>query len=316
MKALQIALIAAIVTGCGHKPERGADNRPPVKVETLEALLTRTPDIYEVAGTVRPKLSAAVASKVMASILEIPVKNGDPVGAGQLLAKLDDRELRAEFDRAKADFDRYKTLLDKQAATPAEFEAVQSRYRVAEAAVSHSQITAPFDGVVAGKFCDVGHLASPGKALFIIEQPFDYRLEANVPERYPVGVGTKLYALIDATGEKCEGTVSEVAPASDPASRSFLVKIDLQCRQALKSGMFGRAQLMLGERFGMFVPKAAVHERGQLTSVFIADAGHARMRLVRTGKAYLDAIEILSGVQVGEHVIVAGEVADGQPVSQ
>jgi multidrug efflux pump subunit AcrA (membrane-fusion protein) len=124
-----------------------------------------------------------------------------------------------------------------------------------------------------------------------------------------------MFVVIDATGEKCEGTVGEVVPAADPVTRSFLVKINLQCRQALKTGLFGRAQLMLGERFAMFAPKSAVHERGQLTYIFVARDGRAQMRLVRTGKSYLDALEILSGLQSGERVIVAGEVADGQPVS-
>jgi RND family efflux transporter MFP subunit len=270
----------------------------------------------EVVGTVRPKLSATISAKVMAGILEIPVKAGDAVGAGSLLARLDDRELRAEFEKAKADFDRYKTLLDKQAATRAEFDAVQSRYRVAEAALSDGQITAPFDGIVAQKLCDTGAMAAPGKPLFVIEQPSEYRLEADVPERFSVVVGTKSFVLIDATGEKCAGTIGEVVPAADPVSRSFLVKINLECRQPVKSGMFGRAQLILGERFGMFVTKEAVHERGQLTYVFVVAAGRAQMRLVKTGKTYLDAVEILAGMQTGEHMIVAGDVADGQPVRE
>ena len=59
--------------------------------------------------------------------------------------------------------------------------------------------------------------------------------------------------------------------------------------------MFGRAQLLIGERSGLFLPKATVHERGQLTFVFVADDGQARMRLVKTGKEYLDLVEVLSG---------------------
>lgn len=318
MKALLLIILVAVATACGRKHERAEDQGATVKVETMEIQVQRTPNIFEVVGTVRPKLSAVVAAKVMAGILETPVKAGDAVGAGQVLAKLDDRELRAEFDRAKADFDRYKTLLEKEAVTRAEFEGVLSRYRVAEAAVSHASIVAPFDGVVGQKLCDVGDMAAPGKPLFVVEAPFEFRLETDVPERYSdvVGAGKSVHVVVDATGEKCLGTIAEVNPAGDAGSRTFRVKIDLQCRQALKSGMFGRAQLLLGERFAMYVPKIAVHERGQLTYVFVADAGHARQRLVKTGKTYLDAIEIPSGLQNGEHVIVTGDVADGQPVSQ
>ena len=304
--------------GCGHESPPAEKTGPAIAVETLKIDLQRTPDIQEVVGTVRPKLSAAVSAKVMAAIQEIPVKAGDTVAAGQLLAKLDDRDQRAEFDRASADFERYTTLLEKQAVTRAEFDAVQSRYRVAEAALSYVSITAPFAGIVAEKNVDVGDLTTPGRALFSIEQPGEFRLEAQVPERFSgwLATGKSVHVLIDATGEKCVGVISEIVPAADPATRSILAKIDLQCREPLKSGMFGRAQLLTGERPALFVPKSAVHERGQLTYVFVASEGRAQMRLVKTGKEYLDAVEVVSGLQPGESVIVRadGELTDGQKI--
>jgi len=318
MKQIIALLTLVALTGCSKKTGSPVVASFPTTVQTMEAQITRTPNVVEVVGTVRAKLNATVAAQITAAVREVAVKAGDFVAAGQLLAKLDDRDLRAEFDRAKAAYDRYKTLLDKQAATRAEFETVESRYKIAEANLSYVQLVAPFDGQITGKSCDVGDLATPGKPLFTLDQPTEYRLEVNVPESQAagVGVGKSIYCVIEATGEKCEGQVDELLPASDPVTRTVLAKIALKCRQPLKSGMFGRAQLLLGERFAIFVPKSAVHERGQLTSVFVADAGHARMRLVRTGKAYLDAVEILAGIQPGERVIVTGEVSDGQPVSQ
>ncbi|MEI6083496.1 MAG: efflux RND transporter periplasmic adaptor subunit [Verrucomicrobiota bacterium] len=320
MKTLPFTLLTtlALATACGHKPEPKEDTRPAVAVQTMEAQISRTPNVVEVVGTIRAKLNATVAAKVTATVREVSVKAGDFVAAGQTLAKLDARNLSAEFDRAKADYDRYKTLLDKQAVTRAEFDGVESRFKVAEANLSDAQLVAPFDGQITGKSCDVGDLATPGKPLFTLDQPTDYRLEVNVPESQVIGVavGKAIYCVIEATGDKCEGLVDEVLPAADPVTRTVLAKITLKCRQPIKSGMFGRAQLLLGERFAMFVPKNAVHERGQLTYVFVADAGKARMRLVKTGKTYLDAVELLSGVQAGERVIVSGDVSDGQPVTQ
>lgn len=313
-----LGLALTVLVGCGRH-EAAAPERPAVKVQTLEVQLQRAPDIYEAVGTVRAKMTAKVSAKVMATIRQIPVKAGDFVHAGDELAKLDDRESRAEYDRSKADFERFKNLLEKEAATRAEFDVMQSRYRVAEANLSYASITAPFDGVVGQKLCDVGDLASPGKALFVVEQPTDFRLDAQVPERFAaaIGVGKSVHVLIDATGEKCVGTVGEIDPVGDADSRSFLVKIDLQCKQALKSGMFGRAQLLVDERPGVFVLRAAVHERGQLTFVFVTSDGCAHMRLVKTGGQYLDLVEILSGLQPGDQVIVSsqGEVTDGQPIS-
>jgi membrane fusion protein, multidrug efflux system len=311
--------MSLLQTSCSRR-DVATESRQPLKVQTMEVQLQRAPEVYEAAGTVRAKLTATVSAKIRAAIREIPVKAGDTVRAGDELAKLDNRDLRAEYDRARADYDRFKALLEKQAATPAEFEAVQSRYRVAEADLSYASITAPFDGVVGQKLCDIGDLAMPDKALFVVEQPTDFRLETQVPERLAalVGIGKSVHVLIDATGDKCDGIITEVNPSTDPATRSFLAKIDLKCQQPLRSGMFGRAQLLIGERTAVFLTKAAVRERGQLTSVFVAADGKARMRLVRTGREYLDLVEILSGLQPGEQVIVnaEGELSDGQPISR
>jgi RND family efflux transporter MFP subunit len=320
MAVLPLAIIATTLAGCRHdEPRSTAQPLPAIQVEAYAVNPQRTPDIHEVVGTVRAKISATVSGKIMASILKIHVTAGDIVAAGQTIAELDDRALQADFTQAKADFDRMKLLLEKQAATRAEFEAVESRYKLAATALSHSVITAPFDGIVSAKMCEVGDLAVPGKPLFVLEQPLAYRLEASVPERFTraVALGKSVHVIMDATGEKCAGTIGEIEPTNDPASRSFTVKIDLPCKQPLRAGMFGRAQLLVGERFAMFVAKSALRMRGQLTYVFVVADGRAHMRLVRTGKEYLGAVEILSGLQPGEVVVTqaGGELADGQPVT-
>ncbi len=309
----------AVLGGCGRHEGAGPES-PALEAQTMEAQLQRVPDTYEAVGTVRSKVTATVSAKVMASIQRIRVKAGDSVRAGETLASLDDRDMRAEYERARADFLRYKALLDGQAATPAEFEAVQSRYRVAEANVSYASITAPFDGVVGQKLCEEGDLASPGKALFVVEQPADFRLEVQVPERLAsaVGPGNNVRVSIDATEDDCAGTVAEADPVGDPSIRSFLVKIDLRCDKALKSGMFGRAQFVVGQRSGLFLPPSAIHERGQLTFVFVATDGHAHMRLVKVGNEIPAGVEILSGLQPGERVITSagGELADGSSIRE
>ena len=316
---LAISLLALASLTCGRSKEEPAEEGgPPVGVRVREIAPERVPDIHEVVGTVRPRLSATLAAKVTATVDDVLVRPGDVVRTGDLLARLDDRELSAEFERARADHERFSRLLERQAATRAEFDAVRSRYRIAAAALSYSSITAPFDGLVTQKFCDAGDLAVPGKPLFAVEEPTTFRLEASVPERFAsgVGLGEEVVVAIDATGEECSGTISEIVPAADVATRSFLVKIDLRCRELPKSGMFGRARLPVGERPGLFVPKEAVYERGQLTYLFVASDGHARMRLVKTRTAHEGAIEVLAGLQPGERVIVSaeGQLGDGERV--
>lgn len=307
-----------LVAACGKRTERGVVESQPTRVETLVVHLQRTPEIFEVVGTVRPRVTATVSAKVLAVIEEVAVKSGDPVTNGQLLARLDAQELSAEYDRARADYERIKKLVEQQAAAPAELDTVYARYRVAQAALANTRVVAPFDGVVASKLCDVGDMAAPNKPLFVIEQTDRYRLEAFVPERYAAAasVGKKVHVIPEATGEKCVGEIGESEPTADTASRSFLIKIDLDCRQPVKSGGFGRAQLIVGERFALFVPRPAVHQHGQLTYVFVVHDDRAQMRLVRLGHEYLGAVEILSGISPDERVIVKadGALRDGTPI--
>jgi len=317
IRTFMISLAIATLVGCSRHEGAGPE-APGMKVRTIEVRLQQAPELYELVGTVRAKLTAAVSAKVMATIQQVSVQPGEVVHKGQELAKLEDRDLRAEFERARSDFDRAKALLDNQAETPAEFDGVQSRYRVAAANLSYANITAPFDGVVGQKLCEVGDLAAPGKPLFVVEQPTDFRLETQAPERFAsrVQTGEDVQVSIDATGESCAGGVAEIDPVGDPSSHSFLVKIDLFCKQALKSGMFGRAQLPVGERPGLFVPRSAVHEQGQLTFVYVAADGRAQLRLVKTGKQHLDLVEVLSGLQPGERVILGadGDLTDQQKI--
>jgi RND family efflux transporter MFP subunit len=303
---------------CGqtHTDERA--HLAPIKVQVAEAQLQRMPEIYEAMGTVCPRLKATVAAKVTAAIEEVSVKPGDTVHAGDPLARLDDRELRAEFDRAKADYERYQTLLRQDAVPRSQFDAVRSRYLVAEAALSYAKLLAPFEGIVVEKFCEVGDLAAPGRPLFSVERAGDFRLEAQVPERFvsALELGKSVDVIWGAAEEKCAGKIGEIILAADPNSRSFLVKIDLQCRVPLRSGTFGRARLPVGERSGILLPQTLLRERGQLTYLLVAQDGRAALRLVKIGRANGDVVEVLSGLQAGEQVITRAEaeLVDGQPI--
>lgn len=314
---LAVALAAAIATAA--LAEEAKDPNQPVAVEVVAIGLRPVAEMRELVGTVRARTSATIAAQVMGTVTEVAVRAGDRVAAGQELARIRDKASSAEYDRAAADLRRYEKLLAGQAVTRAEYEAVLARYRVAEAAVGHARVVAPIDGIVAQRLVDPGDLAAPGKPLLVVEQLGDWRLEAEVPERLRslIAEGDTLPVRIDASGEECRGTVAELIPAADPMTRSFTSKIDLACAGPLRSGVFGRVRLPVGERESIVVPSAAVRERGQLSYVFVDQQGRARMRLVRTGAVVNDSVEVLSGLEPGDRVVVAadGELVDGRPLT-
>jgi RND family efflux transporter MFP subunit len=113
-----------------------------------------------------------------------------------------------------------------------------------------------------------------------------------------------------------EAVVSEIAPAADPNSRTFRVKLDLPPDAGLRLGQFARVLIPLGETPALCVPAAAVVRRGQMDLVYVVEDGRARLRLVKVGKSLGPEVELLSGVQAGDLVVSEGaaRLRDGQPV--
>ena len=263
---------------------------------------------------------------------------------------------------ALATFNRYKALLEQRSVSQQEFDEAQAKLKVADAEVDragsmlqalsakknqmlarmeqvkadiasaqiyvgYGQITSPMNGIVVSKQAEVGRLAAPGVPLLTLEDPFRYRLEVAVEESMlkKIRVGTPVKISIDALGPKEHpAKVTEVIPISDPASRSFTVKIDLPdgqgrsgSRLALRSGLYGKARFSVGQIQAIQVPQKAILHQGQLVGVFVVDSSNAvHLRLIKTGKPYGDQTEVLSGINDGDRIIVEGmeKVKEGDRV--
>jgi RND family efflux transporter MFP subunit len=174
---------------------------------------------------------------------------------------------------------------------------------------SYTRIRAPFDGIVTEKRVDPGALASPGMPLLTVEKSGRFRLEATLDETNlrSVKPGEPVTVLLDAvSSQRFTGKVIEAVPAADPGSRTFLVKIELPPNPGLRSGLFGRAYFTRGQRESLVVARTAVVDRGQLQGVFVVGPDKiAELRYVTLGKPQGDGIEVLSGLQPGDQVILA-----------
>ena len=164
--------------------------------------------------------------------------------------------------------------------------------------------------MITEKKVEAGELASPGQPLLKMEDPRKLRLETTVAEGdlKSVSLGDKIPILIDALGvQTLRGIVSQILPAGDPHTHTFMVKVDLPITSGLKSGMFGRLQLDKGVTQTMLVPASVIVERGELTTVFVVGSDTiSRLRWVKVGRRLDTQIEILSGVNVGERVLLEG----------
>lgn len=328
---LSLLLVVASAASCRRGREGPAPTElPTVPVRVKAIQKAPHPASEEVVGTVRAKLAARVESKISGRVSQLLAAPGQAVRQGDLLIVIDAAETQARLDQANAlllqarrDFQRLEPLLAAKAISKQDFDAADARLRVAQSAVAEAEtmrgymkITAPFDGVVTRKIADVGDLAMPGKALLEMESPAALRFEADVPEALidHVPPGAALPVRLNARSAPLAGTVAEVAPVADPASRTYLVKLDLPAASGLRAGQFGRVEVPLGSTDTPLVPASALSVNGQMEFVRVVEAGRARLRIVKSGKQLDGMIEIISGLEAGEAVIVDGAADDGQRV--
>ncbi len=252
---------------------------------------------------------------------------------------------QAHLELADITYKRMKTLLDQKSITSQEFDEVSAKRRmaqanyemararraqldlkikqadeaVAQAAVmkGYMEVIAPFAGTVVERKAEPGMLASPGVPLLVVEQAGDYRLEAQVGESLlgKIRPGMKVQVELESADKPLEARVEEIVPALDASSRTFTVKIGLHGGQ-LRSGMFGRARFPMGEKKALMIPATAVMRPGQLESVFVAESGIARTRMITTGAATRGHVEVLSGLGSGESVVAQppAALADGSKI--
>jgi RND family efflux transporter MFP subunit len=318
-----------LLAGCGSKEEPAgpvvsAAPQKVIQATVIEAKSASVPIRVEVTGQVAPIFQATLSSRIQGTIDRLLVRDGTRVSKGQLLIQLDSRDLQAELARANAEVDNAKAHLDRMsqlytqdAVSKQEMENATRGYRVAEAnrkaveaQLSYTSVRAPFEGVITEKKVEAGELASPGQPLLKMEDPQRLRLEATVAEGdlKSVSRGDKIPVVIDALGgQALTGLVSQILPAGDPQTHTFMVKVDLPKTVGLKTGMFGRFQLDKGATQTMLVPSTAVVERGELTSLYVVGTDQtARLRWVKLGRRFEQHVEILSGINVGERVLTDG----------
>lgn len=339
MRGKQWVIVAVLVAaGCGSKDEPvpavvSAASQSAIQAAVVEIKAVQVPVRVEVTGQVMPIFQATLSSRIQGTIDTLLVREGTRVSKGQTLIQLDSRDVQAdvarasaEVENAKAQLDRMQSLYRQDAVSKQEMENATRSYKVAEAnrkaalaQLSYTLVKAPFDGVITEKKVEAGELASPGQPLLKIEDPLQLRLEATVAEGDLKAItrGDRIPVLIDALeAQTLSGVVSQILPAGDPQTHTFMVKVDLPRTAGLKTGMFGRFQLDKGTTPTILIPATSVVERGELTSVYVVGADRiARLRWIKVGRRFEQQLEILSGVNPGERVLLDGSRGiDGAPV--
>ena len=375
-----ILVTGVILTiGCSGNKENSenTNNAPIIKSKIYKVRMQNLPLTESMVGTVISKNQANVSSKVMGTIQDIYVKEGESVKAGQRLAKVDSRDLipnvvkanagikevesglselnkskeelaaaqqaaQANYDYASTSLHRMQNLYDRQAISKDMLDETIRQYKLAESNLAtvvakqggledkrnqllakqnqvkadqqlanvylgYASINSPISGIVIKKFMDKGSMATPGQPIFQIETP-DYQFEVAVKESLfsQVKVGQKVEVKLDTLSQPIEGSIVEIVSSADPASRTFTIKISLPKIEGVRSGQFGKALFTFGDTQKLVIPKSALVDRGALEGVYALDSSNmSRFRLVKTGDEYGDMIEITTGLEPNDRILIS-----------
>jgi RND family efflux transporter MFP subunit len=273
-------------------------------------------EIVYATGAVEPIRWARVATVIRHRIIEICDCEGKVVAKGDMLARLDDKDVRAQLQelRAREDFSkrelgRQTDLLGRGSTTTQAYErasmdlrSIQGLITVQIEKLADYTITAPIDGVVLRRDGEVGEVADAGQILFRIGvlKPLQVVAEVNEEDIPRVVVGQTVLLRTDAfMGRRLVGTVREVTLIGDPVAKTYRIKAALPEDSPLLPGMSVEANVVTREKAeALLIPSDAV----QGTSVFVVDGQRVRKRTIELGIRGTRAVEVLSGLAANEQV--------------
>lgn len=334
-----LVLFGLAACGPGPHGKKDADGEQEEVAIPVETAFTERGDVtasYSGTANLESEQDAEVVARVGGLVEEIFVEQGDVVNKGEVLAKLDDDRLKLEVQRAEAnlrkleqEYRRNKELYERQLVSGEtyerlgfEVEAMRADVSLAKLQLEHTEIKAPFDGLVSERFIKVGNMIAQNETAFRVTAYDPLLAKLYVPERelYKLTDGQLARIRVDAIPSKIfEGKVDRVSPVVDAATGTFTVTVAVTDRERmLKPGMFSRINIVYDTHTdAILAPRNAVVTEDAQQSVFVIRDGHAQRQNIRTGYTNNGSIEILEGLEVGDQVVVVGQNAlkDGAKVA-
>jgi multidrug efflux system membrane fusion protein len=307
---------------------------------TIHPLSTQTEYVAE--GVVEAVKSSVIAAQVTGSVTVLTVKSGDRVKPGQVLVKIDTRlatqqnlvnqssvaAAQADLAEAKSEYERKQRLFEKHYISQAAWERAEANYKTAEARLKAQQaqtgvstvqaglhvLTAPYAGVVSEVMTEVGSMVMPDKPLLTLYQPDALRVVANIPQGELARLQGQATLHIDVPGVKngeqsVAGSAMTILPTADAVSHVVQVRIALPEHVAgMAPGMFARVRFPLAATAStqqLLIPANALIRRSELTAVYVlGQDGKPQLRQVRVGRQSGDNLEVFSGLNAGDRLIL------------
>jgi len=314
----------------------GPPAMPPMPVDVDVARRESVVDAVRATGRIEALQAIELRPDEQGRVTQLLFREGQSVAAGTPLVKVDDAMLKAQSERAKADRDlsnqqleRVRRLRAQNAASPADLERAEAAARSAEAGlallelqVERTTVRAPFAGAIGQRFVSVGDYVTTGTRLLTLQTVNPQRAVIEVPERYAVRLKpgqTIEFTVASQATRTFRARVDFIDPVVQNESRTIVVKASApNPNRLLKPGMFIEARLATATRANaIVVPEDAVQPLRSANVVWAVVEGKASRRVVQLGVRSAGVVEVISGVQAGETVVVGGldRMGEGMPVA-
>ncbi len=334
IKIFTAILLTAFLIGCGSKTEK-TNEEPIIPVEVQQVGKMKIERTLDFAGTVMAWRETNLGAQTSGRIEKIYVKEGDEVKEGDVLVQMDDTQLtqaRIQYEIMKEDYTRMKPLFEEGSISPQQFDKIKAGYETAkstyELILRNTQLRAPFSGVITAKRMNEGEvfLLAPGAggapSIVNIMQIDPLKILVNVAENnFPnIRLGQTATIEVDVyPNQYFTGTVSRVDPTINPFTRSFAVEIKVpNNKRIIRPGMFARVMIKTGDIEALVIPRSSLIKQlgTNIFYTYIIENDIAKRRQVTLGKEMDEILEVISGLEVGNQLVVKGmgRLKDGSRV--
>lgn len=327
-----VIAISFLLTGCRNE-EIQPPKPPLVKVQKINFSNSAQTENYS--GVVRGRYETNLAFQVGGKIIFRNVQAGSIVQAGEVLLKLDPKDIieqtrsadsqvasaQSQLQLAKSNFDRYNELFKADAVAAAvldqyktQLDAAQAAYNSAVAqarqsrnALEYTTLTANADGVISNVAAEVGQVVAAGQNVLTLVQTNEFEVVVNIPENKisNVQIGQNVLVNFWAVNDEVTGTVREISPMADSASRTFTVKISLPKVQNIQLGMTANVAIRENVSNKIILPLSAIYQTGADSQVWIVEGGKVSLKKIQVTAFDNNNVQV-SGLNAGDIVVVAG----------
>lgn len=318
-------LITILLSGCAKK--KSSERIPVIPVRTVIADLEKSRNEYEYVGIVEEERSSAMSFTVSGTVKMMYAEEGQRVGKGELLARLDTANLSNAYNAAKAQLSqaedamrRIQKLYDNQSVPEikhidiqTQLEKARSVEAIAKKNLSDSRLTAPFSGVIGKKSAEIGENVLPGQPIYTLLKIEDVKIKISVPEKEIAKILKNQRAQIEVPAlhdAPYEGTIEERGIIADPISHSYTVRVRVHNPASeLLPGMVCKInveQATDNNERCIVLPSKCIQRNGDITFVWLVIDGSPIRRNIRTGRILPRGVEIISGLKGDEEVVTEG----------